>query len=248
MKTSVGRDNYRVYWYDADVTGTVKASAVCNYLQESALRHAVNLGFGFEAMKKHNQVWVIISFKVEMSKLPLWGEQIQVETWPRKVEKLMAMRDFRIRNEEGEVIGSSTSSWMVLDMNTRRPCKLDMLNEAIQHTYDEKAMKEDAPLLQLSHDLNNKHEHRVQFSEIDHNGHVNNTRYIDWCFNSLPSSFHRKNRFHTLTINYLSEVRENEIIYIENTRISGDPTRFQGMRQENGKPVFRAEILWAPRK
>jgi acyl-ACP thioesterase len=247
MKPLSRKDTYRIYWYDADITGTVKASAICNYLQESAWRHASELGFGFEDMKSNNQVWVIISFKLKMEMLPRWGDKIIVETWPRKLERLLAMRDFEIKSLDGEPLGVATSSWMVLDMDTRRPCRVDKLESLLNHTQNRMALSEDAPLLKNSDKLDLNFEHQVQYSEIDHNGHVNNTRYIDWCYNSIPSSFHRQRQFHELTVNYLSEVRENEVIQIKRNDTNTDPTLFQGSRPSNDKKVFRAEISWKDR-
>ncbi len=248
MKPEKREDLYRIYWYDADITGTVKASAICNYLQESAWRHAVDLGFGFYEMRKRNQVWVIVSFVMKMEALPQWGEKIRVETWPRKVDRFIAMRDFRIYSDKNIKVGAATSSWMVLDLDNRRPCKLDDLEIAAgSHITDDNALGEDAPLLKSAEDLEKVLDHNVQYSEIDHNGHVNNTRYIDWCYNSIPSDFHRKKRFETLTINYLSEVKEEEKIEIYRKELPGERYSFEGARWENGKRVFRSEISWLNR-
>lgn len=248
MKHLKREDRYLIYWYDADITGTVKASAVCNYLQESAWRHAAELGFGFEDMESSKQVWVIVSFKLKMEKLPRWGDKILVETWPRKVEKIIAMRDFRIKGLDGTSLGAATSSWMVLDIDTRRPCRLDDLESLLNHVQDSKALDKDAPLLKNSSSLEYNFEHKVQYSEIDHNGHVNNTRYIDWCYNTLPASFHRKNQFNELIVNYLSEVREEEVIQIDRNGTNEGLTLFQGSRTSSYKKVFRAEISWMGRE
>ena len=249
MKPEKREDLYRIYWYDADITGTVKASAICNYLQESAWRHAVDLGFGFYEMRKRKQVWVIVSFVVKMEALPQWGEKIRVETWPRKIDRFIAMRDFRIYSDKHIKLGAATSSWMVLDLDSRRPCKLDDLEiVAGSHISDDNALGEDAPLLKSAGGLEKVLDHNVQYSEIDHNGHVNNTRYIDWCYNSLPSDFHKEKRFDTLTINYLSEVIDKETIAVARQEYQGDKMHFEGSRQTNGKHVFRAEISWLARK
>jgi len=249
MKPEKREDLYRIYWYDADITGTVKASAICNYLQESAWRHAVDLGFGFYEMRGKKQVWVIVSFVVKMEALPQWGEKIRVETWPRKIDRFIAMRDFRIYSDKHMKLGAATSSWMVLNLDSRRPCKLDDLEIiAGNHISSDNALGEDAPLLKSEGGLEKVLEHTVQYSEIDHNGHVNNTRYIDWCYNSIPSDFHRKKRFETLTINYLSEVKEEEKIEINRKELPGERYSFEGARRVSGKQVFRAEISWLDRK
>ena len=47
-------EEYLIQWCDTDRNGHLKMSAIANYLQESAWRHANHLGFGFEDTLKRN--------------------------------------------------------------------------------------------------------------------------------------------------------------------------------------------------
>lgn len=84
----IWKDNYLDNWYEADMTGEAKISSICNYLQESAWRHANHLGFGFEDATARDEVWVIIGLTLKMLRYPRWGEEITVETWPKGLDRL----------------------------------------------------------------------------------------------------------------------------------------------------------------
>ena len=81
---------------------------------------------------------------------------------------------------------------------------------------------------------------QVQFSEVDFYGHVNNTRYLDWCLDAIPAEWHRDYRVRSMVINFLSEVRYGENIRVEYL-VNDGSINFQGIREEDGKAIYRAE-------
>ena len=60
-----------------------------------------------------------------MDRYPGWGEEILVKTWPRGIERLFALGEFLITSRQGEVLGRVTSNWLLVDLTTRRPKRLE---------------------------------------------------------------------------------------------------------------------------
>jgi acyl-ACP thioesterase len=56
-----------------------------------------------------------------------------------------------------------------------------------------------------------------RIADIDVNGHINNTKYIEWAINLFPKDFYMKTLVKELTVNYLSEGFCNEICSIVST-------------------------------
>ena len=52
----------------------------------------------------------------------------------------------------------------------------------------------------------------VCFTDLDRNGHMNNTRCMDWISDLLPSIFHKDHPVKEFTICYLSEATEGELL------------------------------------
>lgn len=234
-------EEYPIYWYDTDRNGHLKMSAIANYLQESAWRHANHLGFGYEDAQKRNEFWVVISLMIRMVGQPGWGQKITVETWPKGVDRLFAYRDFKLMDAGGTVIGAATSAWMILDKDTRRPKNVDLVKPILHLATHQDVLDCNPPLLKPLKEIAATEPRKVRFSEVDQHGHVNNIRYIDWSLDAMPDSWHRAHRIRTLVINYLSEVDSDEVIQISHGPAGESSEIVQGIK-EDGKVIFRTRL------
>ena len=62
------------------------------------------------------------------------------------------------------------------------------------------------------------------YTDLDVNGHVNNTKYADWACNRLGVDVLRENDVSALTVNYQAELRPGQEISLHLTR---EGTRFR---------------------
>jgi acyl-ACP thioesterase len=241
--TKLSRD-YTVNWYDADYRGNARISAIFNFLQEAAWEQATRFGVGFDELKEKGLFWVIVTFHLKMIKFPRWTEKVRVTTWPRGVRQFFALRDFVMTSSEGEILGEATSAWVILDMERRRPQKADFIQEKVNYPPKDEMLEIEAPLIKQHRGLEEKLLHKVPYNEIDFNGHVNNTRYIEWCLNAYPLEFHNKHQIDSVLVNYIAEARYLDEIKISGTDHSGLSHIFEGTRDSDKKIIFRAEINW----
>jgi medium-chain acyl-[acyl-carrier-protein] hydrolase len=244
MKTlkKIWTEEFPIYWYDTDSNGNLKMSAIANYLQESAWRHANNLGFGYEDTMKRNEFWVIITLMIRMVSYPEWGQKIRVETWPKGIDRLFAYRDFKIFDSNGTVIGAATSAWMILDQDTRRPKNVDIVKPILHLATQQDVLDGNPPLLQPLKTVETTEPRKVLFTEVDQHGHVNNIRFIDWSLDALSSQWHSTHRIRTMVINYLSEVKADEMMRIVTGPGSDQSQVIQGVREDDGKIIFRTRF------
>ena len=78
---------------------------------------------------------------------PKYNDEIKVETWSRKIEKLYAYRDFQIKDKEGNVIVIGTSRWIFVNTERRRPVRLtpdiaDLYESEVGKTVFEEEMED----------------------------------------------------------------------------------------------------------
>jgi acyl-ACP thioesterase len=73
-----------------------------------------------------------------------------------------------------------------------------------------RGMELDSPAGLVAKTLQNQRSRQVCFTDLDRNGHMNNTKYLDWIADLLPSSFHRDHSPREFTVCYLSEARESQ--------------------------------------
>ena len=187
-----GRYPFKVRSYECGPDGRVTLPNVCNYFQEAASLHASSLGLGKGdfAAAGENISWVLTKLVVKMTRYPVWEDEVTVETFPRGGRKIVAWRDFELKDAKGETLGVASSEWMIIDLATRKihavPEKVFAANDPENvpvlglEPFSKFRFPDEAdcrPLLHLT----------AQKSQIDLNGHVNNVHYLNWMLEPCAS-------------------------------------------------------------
>ena len=146
---------------------------------------------------------------IQVFKMPHKEEDVVIETWPSGIDRLFALRDYRMMRQDGEVLVNATSEWMLIDLMRRRPLRQTekVVEMSTSHQIEKLRM---APLLQEQDRAVQMKEARLftaTFDNIDFNGHVTQASYMRWLTNSLPFEFLKN---HVLT--EVEVVYEHEIM------------------------------------
>ena len=99
--------------------------AILKMLEEIAEQNSFEVGYGIENLSETNAAWLLLDWQVEIIKRPKYKEKIDVETWSRKMERCYGFRDFEVYNKEKELIAKGTSKWVLIDIEKRRPIRID---------------------------------------------------------------------------------------------------------------------------
>jgi medium-chain acyl-[acyl-carrier-protein] hydrolase len=94
--------------YELDSKGKLSFPYLCRMLQESAGRHASTLSISSDLLREKGMTWVLSRFHVKRvdtkSQWPGWKQVITVQTWRAALERLFAIRDYRVLNESGDIL------------------------------------------------------------------------------------------------------------------------------------------------
>lgn len=201
--------------YDTDASWRLKPTSFMNLAQEAAGRHAVYLGFGYDDLIKSNTAWILSRVHVEFVDTPKWREEVTLNTWHKGLNRLFYLRDFLVTDNEGKARVKATTSWLVLNLETRRLVRDPMLMEegtvckdnVIETPADKVQMPKDAvPELVRSH--------AVSYSDIDTNGHTNNAMYMQWAMNSVDYETASSKPVKEFTINFNHETKAGDVVDI----------------------------------
>lgn len=239
-KNGLWSESCYVYWHDTDLNGNMSFTAIARYLQEAAWHSAENLGFGYKRAMELGQFWVVVRQHIKIYKFPRWAEQITIETWPRGIDGLWAFRDYYLKDGSGNILGGIASSWMIIDANKRRPQKPEIVFDALPYTLNKRAIEDDAPKITWDGPSEPIDERIVRFSDMDHNGHVNNSKFIEWIFDALRLNGNKK-QYKEFMINYLLEVKEKEHVRIY-AFMNEREMLVKGERRDDGRGVFIAKL------
>ncbi|MDR0967429.1 MAG: hypothetical protein LBL75_01185 [Rickettsiales bacterium] len=192
--------------YQTDMYGFMRPMMVMNELQALADTHAEKLGVGRTWCLENNVAWVVTHYLLDMPYLPREGDEIELETWPVSHDNLKAVRDFNVRDKDGNVIISATSQWILIDMETRRPVRI---GDYLPKTWGENSVRAlDLPFAKLP-DFTPTEEDvlfAVRYDDIDVNKHVNNAVYIIWATESVGLDYREVHELRKLFVNFRKEI------------------------------------------
>ena len=250
-----GSYTYTIRSTETDFQDKIHFQTLYSMLQEAAGENADVYGWGAETMDRLDICWVLIRMSVRMARLPAWKDRIHIETWSRGAEKLSFLRDFIIRDDAGAELGRASSVWIVLDKNTHKPIRPQILLDTTILKSDVRSVFSFmSPKLTPNHPPAYMSEHldesclqkQAEFSDIDRNEHVNNSKYIAWCIDAYYRSFSNTNYEEVPTIsgmdiNYISELRFADKINLFSSK-TGNTNQIDGFLPAVGKIAFSAVL------
>lgn len=211
--------NHTIACYEADANQLMRPTAMLDMMQEAANINATALGFGYDELINSNTAWVLSRIHVKFEKLPLWRQEVNLKTWHKGVAKLFYLRDFILSDTEGNTMIKATTSWLIIDMNTRRLVRNSDLATSPDKCNNEDAIAEPADKVVVPVDIEPElvRKHPVTWSEIDTNGHVNNVKYAVWALDAVKPEDIKERPLKELLINYDAEVMPGDTVKIYRT-------------------------------
>lgn len=239
-KQKIWTDNYHINSSDVSPNNEHKArlTSLLSYFEESAWRHAQNLGFGFYDAASNRNAWVLSRLRIDIFNYPKWGDDFTINTWPLGVDRLFALRTANFINNDNQIFASLTSSWLIIDIVSRRPqipAHSPLLREMVFSEEQNnipwpeklKPMEEYVKILNYT----------TRYSDLDINGHINNTRYVEWICNAMMGREVR-----SIEINFTHESLLNEHIALYMSEISPNRHSLLCKRECDGKEIFIATV------
>ena len=206
----LGEYKYAVNSYHTDMKKQLSLPALFCFAQESAWRHAETNNFGWAALSKLNCFWAVSRMKVQIEEYPAWNDEIHLETWSKAPDALMAYRDFEFFDAANRRTIAASSAWLILDVNTRRPQRMNILTGKYPILDGREALASGAGKIQKAPRDSGTGACTVPYSAMDMNGHVNNANYVQWALDAFPADFIASHNVHEIEINYLHESRIGE--------------------------------------
>ncbi len=227
-----------------DRYGRLKPSMLLYYVQEVAGRHFDVISMDYEALASRGLIWAIIRQRVQISRIPHRGETIRLETWPMPTTRVAYPRSVVAYDARGNELFRSISIWVLMDLNTRSMILPAKSGITVAGTLRGSELA--APNALPSKVLSNRRSRPVCFTDLDRNGHMNNTRYLDWIDDLLSSAFHENYTFREFTVCYLSESREGQNLELCWDFLEAGCIQVDAHRNTDGKDerVFSARLLF----
>ena len=223
-----------------DPFGRVKPSVLLYFVQEAAGRHCSLLAVDRETLSHKHLFWAVSRNRVQITRLPRLGETIRVETWPMPTTRVAYPRSVVAYDEKGNELFRSISLWVLMDSRTRAMILPGKSGITVDGTLTGTELS--VPHAIATRPMEHTVTCRVGYSLLDQNGHMNNTRYMDWVEDLLSSAFHQAHPVQEFTVCYLNEARERDEIALSYSLSDGPILTVDAQRQ--GERIFSAQVLF----
>lgn len=243
----VFRQTHTISDIHVDCYNRLKSSVLLYLAQEAAAGHCIQLHTDWDTLAKQHLFWAITRHRVQITRLPTKGETITVETWPLPTTRVAYPRSTVAYDENGQELFRTIGLWVLMDTQSRSmilPAKSGVL---VPGTL--RGTELAVPGSLVPHGGSNHLHRTVGYTELDINGHMNNTRYMDWVDDLMPSAFHREHPIKEFTVCYLNEAREGQDVELNWELSDGPVLQVDALREKTGVPgkqerVFSAQILF----
>ena len=238
------RERYQVRAYEVGPRGVVGPWSVCNWLQETAGRHVVRLGWAIPQLAARGQTWVLARLRLELSGELRHGDEAVVTTWTAGASRVYAVREFRVENGRGEAVALATSGWLLVDLASRRPLRPPAEIAALGAGAP-RAVTDSFVKLPEAAEAEWSHRVEVGHSTLDVNGHANNVAIVAWLLDALPESATVGRRLRSLEVEFRAEARCGDALIAEAGRPESGGRFAHALRSADGqRELARAVSAW----
>jgi len=212
---------------DCDFTGRWKPSEIFTAMQELAGDHAAILGAGYSVLRPANIAFALTRSELHMARYPKIGEKVICHTWPAPVMKWMFPRYFVFESESDEQLGYAATLWVLMDLTERKMVAPAALPSPIPTSDRKPPLRLPGKAAPLTGE-GSARDYLPGYSELDVNGHVNNTRYVSWMCDELGADVLKDRCIRSIIVNYAHELLPGQMIALRSEtegtsfRMSGD--------------------------
>lgn len=196
---------YTVGAGEIDPHNMCRPSALLEFMQDVATEHAIEIKFDRDAlMEQYGAFWMMVRLWYSLSRPIMGFEELAIKSWPRPVGGAIILRDFDIFAGD-EHVGEAVTAWVLAEYETRkllRPLSIKALTD-FDYTDDYKSYV--PAKLRMPKQMERLPGRTVHYSDIDINGHMNNTRYADVACDALGFETMKGKFISEMQIGYMKE-------------------------------------------
>ncbi len=211
-------EKFRADIHHCDASGSLKASALLKFMQECSTLQLENSSMSQQKLLEQKKSYVLTRLNMSIYKSICAYDEIEVATWPCESRGFSFNRCYQARLD-GNIVAEATTVWGIIDFEAGRLCRVSDFECEIG---TDEPLELDSPArihIPSELELALVGERAVVYSDLDSNGHINNTNYADILCDFIPDMGNK--RILMLGISYLSEAIHGELLKVYMTKSDG---------------------------
>ncbi len=226
-------ENFCVNSHDCDSSGLMRASLVLRYMQETANLQLKKFGPTNEDLRGKGMAFILSRVNMSIYHPLLAYEDFSVSSWACESRGVSFNRCYSIRRGD-ELIAEATSVWGLVGIEDRKLYRVGDI--ALGFDIDEPLELDVPKRVHIPREMNLSliGERSIVYSDLDINGHMNNTNYPDMLCDFIPGM--TKKRVLTLSISFANEARPGDVLKVYMAQ-SDDQYYFKTVRSDGATNV-----------
>lgn len=208
---------------DFDRSGKLGYEAILRILENTASRHSDSSGDNVVEDSQNGITWVLTDWRVQLVRRPDGKAPLRVTTWVRdSVPTGRIFRDYTLADEDGTELVRAESRLVLFDLRTQKIIRIDQTRFRSYQPEVRGVFASAAPRLRAPDTFDGEKTLPLRRSDIDFNGHVHNTKYLDLALEALPDSVPR-DAFTGFRMIYPKAVKDVASVTLKYNLSDGDP-------------------------
>jgi acyl-ACP thioesterase len=241
----------RVRYAETGVKGMIKPVTVLNFFQDIMSQHCGLMHASAYDLFQKGFAWVVVKYHLTIHHYPSWNDPIVVKTWRFPSKNLYELRQFEVSDENGRLMISAKSCWVIISLETKKPVRLskslpDNMMSGNQHPVSDEFFT--LPEMQAP-DM--ERTFNIRMHDLDFNTHVNNSIYIVWALETVPEEIIMNCRPKEIFIQYIGESLYGDRIISKTRHMTSNSSLefLHRLQSENTqKEITRLKTVWEPFK
>lgn len=233
---------YTVKWHDTDANRRVRPSQLLVYMQETANRHLHDANMDLDRLRDERGLGFLLSrVSVCIYRQLHAYDEIEVQTWICDGKGLSFNRCFRVLRGD-EIVAEAFTVWALMDITNQKL----MRQEQFEYPFaGEEPISLSLPIrfhVPTADEMQKVGERKIVYSDLDYNGHMNNTHYPDMLCDFTDGILSRE--MVGFTLSYLHEAAFGKTLSVYRMDV-GDEHLFRTVDDE-GNTCLEAKLFTNP--
>ncbi len=207
------------------------------------MQHVLKIGVSAKELSKINLGWVVVQQYFEFFRQPDLGEELVLTTYPTGVNRIFTYRDFKVLDTAGKVVAQASSTWLLLDTETRKMAKYPPeISELLKPSSDIENLPRPSSLKFKVENPTYQRTFKVGFHDLDFNKHLSNFYYFRWMLDALPSAFLKNNQIEKLEMQFEEECYLDDEINVVIEQV--DEKSFLHIMKKGERTLVKGKTTW----
>lgn len=235
---------FTIRTYEIDRRKKVTAPGLIQLMQEAAMQNVINLNLSVWDLEDQQISWVLMRKQLDIFRLPILGETIEIETHPAGFERVFTYRDYKVYDTKGALLAQASSTWLLMDTIKRKMAPIPKY--LFDYNLPDPASCLPKPRFKLPklEQTDVKKQYEVNWYDLDFNGHLGNVKYVRWMLETMPDQVLENAELEQLQIAYKMESHWKDKVISETQKLAENHYLHRLIREKDQRELATASSFW----